>query len=446
MSVVDVSIREYGRLTTDPCARTLDACQISPSAFQWLCGLQSRIAPGGASLLELDGARWLRLNSLVGVIQTPCGTRLEILPKTHEDANDPLPGRRMLRKMVSALLDLPAKEAGAAHLKRFDVPLTEWVMERFLHALERLVVQGLRRDYVRIEEELPYLRGRLNVDRQIRQSPGRQHLFHVRHDVFVPDRAENRLLKLALERVRKATRNADNWRLAHELSARMQEIPASQRVQDDWRAWSDSRLMAGYRSVLPWCALVLGQGMPLALSGAHQGLSVLFPMEKLFEAYVARWLRKRLPPDLQLVEQSRSESLCLHMGSPIFELRPDLLICDASKNNRMVLDTKWKRIDAGDRPGKYGISEADVYQMLAYGTTYLKGAGPMALIYPAWSRFNKPLSSFHLGMGLDLTVVPFDVERDSLAGETSGQLKALFDNMRHIWPRAGMCAQAAPAN
>lgn len=424
MSGIDLSIREHGRLTTAYCERTLDQCQVTTSAFDWLCALQARIAPGGAKLLELEGREWLRLNSLVGVVQTPCGTRLEILPKTHEDAADPVPGRRLLRKMIAALLDIPAKEAGAAQLERFDVPLTEWIIECFLRALERLVVQGLRRDYVRIEEELPYLRGRLNVNQQMRQSPGRRQLFHVRHDVFVPDRAENRLLRLALEKVRTSTRDADNWRLSHELSVRMQEVPASKQVNADWNAWSESRLMAGYRSVRPWCELILGGGIPIALAGEHEGLSLLFPMESLFESYVTQWLRKQLRPDLVLVEQSRGRSLCWHMGRPMFELRPDLLIKDASKNECIVLDTKWKRIDADDRPNKYGISEADVYQMLAYGTTYLNGTGPMVLIYPAWGRFNKPLSPFSLGVGLELLVAPFDLERDVLDAEVIEDLKA----------------------
>lgn len=414
MKTVLVSVREYARLTTAICTNTLDTHHISATAFDWLCTLQSRLRSGGACLLEVEGRQWLRLDSLVGVIQTPCGTTLEILPKTHNSEDGIAGSRTMLRKMVMALLDLPAKEAGEAALERFDVPLTEWVMRQYLLTLQRLVQRGLRQDYVRVEEELPYLRGQLHTTAQMRQLPGRAHHFHVRHDVFVPNRAENRLLKLALERVRYATNQADNWRLAHELSARLHEVPTSTQPQQDWREWSHTRLMSHYQPIRPWCHLVLGQGMPVALAGDQQGLSLLFPMEKLFEAYVARWLRKHLPQPLRLTAQAASEYLCWHDEQRIFQLRPDLLVRDHNGITVMVLDTKWKRLEAGNRSGNYGLAQGDFYQMLAYGQTYLKGRGTLALIYPAWESFDAPLPMFEMGHGLRVEVLRFDIKNDRL--------------------------------
>lgn len=414
MKAVTVSVREYAHLTTGACTNTLDTHHISATAFDWLCTLQSRLRPGGASLLEVEGRQWLRLDSLVGVIQTPCGTVLEILPKTHDHDDDASCSRTMLRKMVASLLDLPAKEAGEAALEHFDVPLTEWVMRQFLLALQRLVQQGLRHDYVRVEEELPYLRGQLHSTAQMRQLPGRAHHFHVRHDVFVPDRAENRLIKLALERVRHATNQADNWRLAQELSARLHEVPASTQPPQDWRAWSRARLMSHYQPIYPWCQLVLGQGMPAALAGDQQGLSLLFPMEKLFESYVARWLRKHLPLHLCLTAQAASEYLCWHNDRRMFQLRPDLLLRDHKGAAVLVLDTKWKQLDAANRANNYGLAQSDFYQMLAYGQTYLEGQGKLALIYPSWRGFDAPLPIFEMGHGLRMEVLRFDLSNDKL--------------------------------
>lgn len=414
MKEVLVSVREYARLTTAICTNTLDTHHISATAFDWLCTLQSHLRPGGASLLEVEGRQWLRLDSLVGVIQTPCGTTLEILPKTHNSEEGIGASRTMLRKMVMSLLDLPAKEAGEAALERFDVPLTEWVMRQYLLALQRLVQRGLKQDYVRIEEESPYLRGQLNTMAQMCQLPGRAHYFHVRHDVFLPDRAENRLLKLALERVRQTTNQADNWRLAQELSVRMHEVPASTQPHRDWRMWSHTRLMSHYQPIRPWCQLVLGQGMPVALAGDQHGLSLLFPMEKLFESYVARWLRKHLPQHLCLTAQAASGYLCWHDERWIFQLRPDLLVSDHDGTTVMVLDTKWKRVEAANRSCNYGLAQGDFYQMLAYGQIYLKGQGKLALIYPAWEGFDTSLPVFEMGNGLRVKVLRFDIKNDLL--------------------------------
>lgn len=131
-----------------------------------------------------------------------------------------------------------AREISATSLELFDAPLSEWVMGQFLNELDLLIKRGVRFDYQRLEEEQRFLRGQLNMVAQMRQPPGRQHHFQIRHDVFLPDRAENRLLKLALELVAKTTQDAANWRLASELRAMLAEMPASRHVSMDLRAWA----------------------------------------------------------------------------------------------------------------------------------------------------------------------------------------------------------------
>ena len=100
--------------------------------------------------------------------------------------------------MLQAILNLPApREVGVADVVQFKRPLHEWVIAQFLAELDVLIKRGIRFDYQRIEEEQRYLRGQLNVVGQMRQPPGRQHIFQIRHDVFLPDRPENRLIKAA---------------------------------------------------------------------------------------------------------------------------------------------------------------------------------------------------------------------------------------------------------
>lgn len=407
-----ISVREYARLTTEPCEKTLDQARISPSAFEHLSRLNARVGRGGASLIQLEGSRWLRLDNHVGVVQTPCGTTLEILPKHHDDGDSLSTSRALLRKMIQALLELPRREVGAAMLERFDAPLTEWVMREFLLELETLIKRGVRFEYRRVEEELPFLRGQLNTMRQLRQAPGKDHRFHVRHDVFVPDRPENRLLRSALERVRCATTDPDNWRLANELTVRLSDVRESSHWREDFRAWGNDRLMAHYRSVRPWCELILSRSMPMALVGEAQGLSLLFPMEKLFEHYVGRWLRERLPRHAHLKVQASGHSLCQHEGKPVFQLEPDLLV--SRGDQRWVLDTKWKRVDSANRAEKYNLNQADFYQMLAYGERYMGGSGDMALIYPRSATFSRALAPFHFNSNLRVHVLPFDLDKDEL--------------------------------
>ncbi len=408
-----LTIREYARLTTaEVVADDLDCVQIAENDFNWLCELSSTFNKGGATLLQLEGRNSLKWDSYVGVLEMPSGTRLEILPKHFEGGDCKNKSRKLLVKMIKNALSLKPRQATVTGLELFDAPLTEWVMGQFLAELDHLIKRGIRFDYQRVEEEQRFLRGQLNVVAQMRQPPGRQHHFQIRHDIFLPDRAENRLLKLALEQVAKATQDASNWRLANELRSMLAEIPTSRQIQADFRAWSRDRLMAHYQSVKPWCELILNRKMPIAVADEWQGMSLLFPMDKLFERYVETWLRRSLPSTAKLIAPASRYSLCEHEQKPIFRLEPDLLVQHAGMD--WILDTKWKRLNAADRENKYGLSQTDFYQLFAYGQKYLGGQGELVLIYPHWSPFQTALPLFDFGGGLTLRVLPFDLEREYL--------------------------------
>ena len=432
-----ITVREYARLTTERVEEpSLDRAQVPVSAFDWLCRLNSGFTRAGASLVQIEDRRWLRLDSYVGVLETPCGTRLEILPKHMEDDGDPAVSRALLKRMISAALDLPARNAGPASLQRFQAPLSEWIMGKFLAALDHLVKRGMRSDYLRIESTERYLRGQLDTVRQLRQPPGRQHIFQIRHDIFVPDRPENRLLKTALESVCRATQEPAQWQLAQELRSLLHDIPASRDVDADFKCWRSDRLMAHYQPLRPLCELILYQQMPLALAGEWHGISMLFPMEKLFERYVESALRQKLVKGARLIAQPSWHSLCGHMGEPIFRLQPDLLV--EQGNRRWILDAKWKLLDGADRYGKYGLSQSDFYQLFAYGQKYLDGQGEMVLIYPQHRRFTDPLPAFDFGGGLQLRVIPFDLAKGCLVhnGCTGLPFRATEDHVAE--PRAAL--------
>lgn len=411
-----VVVREYAQLTSQPIAvPTIDIASIPQSAFDWLCDLQSKFKKNGATILHVESGRRLKLDNYVGVLQTPCGTVIEVLPKITEDIGETAANnsRNLLIKMLKTALDLPVRTADHADIQKFKHPLLEWVMKEFINTLDHLMKRGLRFDYQRVEEEQRYLRGQLNINKQLRQPPGREHIFNIRHDLFLPDRPENRLLKTALIRVCKLTQHPNTWRLAHELAGILSEVPATKNTRDDFQKWRNDRLMAHYQPVRPWCELVLGQHMPLAMQGSTQGISLLFPMEKLFETFVEKKLRKLMSPPYTLKPQAASKSLCEHSGGHMFQLRPDLMIMDV-KSMCAVLDTKWKLLNGADKSNKYGLSQSDFYQLFSYGHKYLNGEGRMMLIYPKTTEFFEPLPVFDYGHDLNLWVVPFDLEAEKL--------------------------------
>jgi len=410
-----IVVREFARLTTaDVVSGSLDLAQVTASAFDWLCRESARLQRSGASLVQLEDRRCLRLDNYVGVMETPCGTRIEILPKSLDDADDASASRRTLRRMLEGCLDVRRRETAPTDIQAFEAPLTEWVMRQFLQALQLLVKRGVRFEYHAVREEQRFLRGRLEIARQLRQPPGRAHLFQIEHDIFDANRPENRLLRTALDRVCRLTRDAANWRLSHELATYLAPVPASTDVAADFRRWRNDRLLAHYRPVRPWCELILGDEMPISVLGSWHGCSLLFPMEQLFERYVEACLRRTLPEGAVLKASATSRHLAQHEGQPWFTLVPDFLLTVGGQTR--VLDTKWKRIDQmqNNASDKYRLRQEDFYQLFAYGERYLSGAGELLLIYPKTSTVSAPLPVFYFSDTLRLWVVPFDLELGQL--------------------------------
>lgn len=417
----DFTVREYAFISIayKGCPKSsLDHAYITESAFEHLCSLSASFSKHGAKVFELAGRRKLKLDQYVGVIETLCGTRIEILPKHVElnggsDQEVIRQERKLLQKMLSVSLHLPYKEVSSANLNRFKQPLHEWIISQFLASFERLVQRGLRFDYNRVQEEQKFLRGQLQHVKYMRQPPSKRHIFPIEHDVYEVNRPENRLIRTALEIVCKKTKDVSNWKLAQELRLRTGEIPRSQNIRQDLRQWQTGRLLASYDEIKPWTELVLGEYMPVSTQGDWRGMSLLFPMEKLFEHYVAYHLRRNLP-EHQVKTQHATEHICEHSQSRIFKLKPDIFI-DRSKSNakNIVMDTKWKLIDQNDRGGRYGLKDSDIQQMFAYSHYYLEHQSEVILVYPyRKDKFTQLLDDFDFRNteGAKLRVVPFNLD------------------------------------
>lgn len=382
---------------------------IPSSAFTWLETLASQRKKGEAEFLRHYGQS-LQVRNFVGVLETPCGTVIEILPKI-ADTDNPEADRALLLKMLNVVYKLKPRESTEASLETRQGSLLEILITRFLQEVSRIVHRGIRSDYVRIKEEAAFIKGRLRIAQQIRQPISRQHYFQIEYDKFLPDRAENRLIKAALRVVSKSSQQMENQRLARELLFVFDAIPCATQINRDFSRWSAQRDMVHYRPVKPWVELILMRETPWFLQGKWQGISLLFPMEKLFESYLEILLRRQLLPTYELIPQSTLHSLVQHNDKALFQLKPDMCILQG-RDTKLVLDAKWKRLENGT--DKYGLSQADFYQLFAYGQKYLSGVGEMLLIYPKTSQFETMLAPFHFDDKLTVWAVPFCLERDEL--------------------------------
>ena len=91
-------------------------------------------------------------------------------------------------------------------------------------------------------------------------------------------------------------------------------------------------------------------------------------------------------------------------GNRVFWLKPDIALMEGGQV-RYVLDAKWKRLDPV-KPN-HDVSQADVYQLFAYGKRY--GCRRVVLLYPKTAVFRETLRFRFVDEDLALTCFPFDV-------------------------------------
>lgn len=412
----EITIREYGLLVKGGNNCDISCSSIPASAFEWLLVNGQGVGESNRELIRVKRqgkSIALQAVNFVGVLDTPCGSRIEILPKVTANDENPELARKTLLKMLSVVEKLKLEQFHQSSLQTLKQPLFEVLITQFLQATSKLIKRGLRSQYKRIEKETSFLKGQLLTAKQIRQRPGRQHYFQVSHDVFTTDRAENRILHSAIAQVFKWAKSTNNQRLARELLFVFHDIEKSTDYKSDFRKWSKDRTLAHYRDIKPWCELILSQQSPITMSGVNNGVSFLFPMEVLFERYVAAKLKRQISKPLRITEQTQSKALTKHKEQNWFKLRPDIVVYN-DKTIVSVMDTKWKLLNQNLKTGKdkYNLAQSDMYQLFAYGEKYMNGEGELYLIYPKHENFETPLEHFSFKPGLQLNVVPYDLVND----------------------------------
>ncbi|WP_414613081.1 McrC family protein [Stenotrophomonas pavanii] len=408
--------------------------------FAWLDTQSLRSdedAPGWLKPTQLNGQRAIQVTSYVGVIRAPCGFQIEVLPKTGRDTS-PEEARALLIEMLKCLAGFRHIKTANADLVAERMPLLEVFIQQFLMAVGSLIKRGLRSDYVTRQDNLFALRGRLLVARQISQNLVRRDRFFTEHDEFSQNRPENRLIHTALRYVLTLCRSQESQRVARELGFVFADVPLSVDVALDVQRIRLDRGMGYYESALDWAKLILQGLSPISGMGKHHAPSLLFPMEAVFEAYVEKHLARQLRDDFVLKAQASSQHLVAHDAQRWFRLKPDLLV-KQKQTTRLVLDTKWKLLDSAKKNGreKYQISQADFYQLYAYGHHYLDGNGDIVLIYPKTDAFAEPLPVFGFpkAHGMRLWVLPFCLKKRQLMLPASPAFDVTFiqDNSIKAW-------------
>lgn len=254
-----------------------------------------------------------------------------------------------------------------------DCRSLEEFYERLANVLARRVLDRARRGYYRAylgqRDQLPFVRGRLDMGHVLRTPWSPKPLCEF--EEHTADIEENQILTWTLwritqsgvcsERVLPAVRQA--FRSLQGVTS-LEPIAANRCVGRLY-----NRLNDDYRPLHALSRFFLEQSGPSHHIGDRQVMPFLIDMDRLFELFVAEWLTQKLPPKWTL---KRQEEVPLGEDRH-FTYRIDLVLYDNETGDvQAVIDTKYKAVD---KPGMDDIQQVHSY-------AHSKGSRQAVLVYP----------------------------------------------------------------
>lgn len=238
--------------------------------------------------------------------------------------------------------------------------------------VDRLVGEGLAKDYVPHRVERPPYPGALDVREHLGRFAARADRLVTRTRRLTADTPRNQALAAAVAALQRCGLQPSARRAIERTAGALRSISASVLDPSGVRALIGAHRLGRYDPALRLAALV-ADGRGLEASGAGlPSASVLFHLPSLWEDYVAAWVQVTHPGR----RVTTQHPFAVTEGGEITG-RADVVVLADGEQPAELFDAKYKRVGAVPSAG-------DVYQMVTYcqrwqvqrATLVYPGAGP----------------------------------------------------------------------
>jgi 5-methylcytosine-specific restriction enzyme subunit McrC len=219
------------------------------------------------------------------------------------------------------------------------------------------------------------MRGKLLTDPYMQQqlATGQWQKLQTRYAALQYDNGFNRLVKYVATQLLPLASRKSIQPLESVLFL-LQEVSEQEFFLSDMDTIHVNRLYEDHQEILQMCRFFLASEALCPPGQEGMYFSFLVPMERVFEYFVAGFLRHHFP-QIQAKVQSRSY-LATWQGSPVFQIRNDIWI----PATNIILDTKYQLLNHDLEHLRKDINQADLYQMLAYAVR--RNSTQVHLLYP----------------------------------------------------------------
>ena len=362
-----------------------------------------------------DDYEFFKITKAVIIPQNFVGTiplddiQIEILPKIPLVENNIEAEKIRFLEILQSIDYFKEKIFSNSKIEITDTSILEIFIYLFIEEVEKILKKGLIYKYVDKNRNLNIFKGKLDINSHIKYNFSHKERFFMKFDKFLMDSLENIIIKLTIQKLKKVSINPKNKENLNKIGHYFENVSILENSIENLKCLTFNRMNDYYKNAIQWAKIFLNnQSSSIFSTNNGEIPSVLFPMETIFENYIANKLvniiQKKISSELLIKIQDSSCSIFsnislnnIEIDNNILRIRPDIVIKNKNTKEIFILDTKWKVLNKLD--DKFKISTEDIYQMLAYVKTYNDRnknnytCKKAYLIYPATNMSQNTFSS-----------------------------------------------------
>lgn len=380
----------------------------------------------------------LKSNKYVGVIHFENQT-INLLPKIFYDSS-----KEVLEDDVKVInshvlwwlsycrkLKFPNYQTG---LNNEQADFFEILIYLFGKYTKELLNSSIYQKYIEIENELSFVKGRIDFNNYITNnlSRGRNHKVSCAYDSFEMNNNFNQCIKQVTKLLLTASKDNQNKRNLNDILFLLDEVSDVSIGADECKRILFNPMFSSFETVRDYCVLFLENSVSFNYKNSLKLFAFLLPMEYVFEDFIFGFIDREID-GVKPFRQVKDKFLDTEQK---FNLRPDLLL--ETLSNKFIADTKYKMVYAAENDSKKGISQNDLYQMTAYAIRF--GISDIKLFYPKTIISNDQTNHHSIKIedvlannrSINIEAYKLSVIDKNITSESIKKSKLLFENFESL--------------
>jgi len=220
---------------------------------------------GGKSavtVVQKDGINCFAAGPYCGFACFSDGTLVEVLPPVGRD-------RDFARKVLCSEFCRRCGFRFDPSYFKIDMNFMEFIISVFAGETMKIIKSGVLSAYASREENMTAVHGTIMFAENIRRNLVHRERLYVRHDVFTPDRAENRIIKSAAALFIKVTNDPRSSHLLNEALSYLDEVRMPRDIPSEFTMCINTRNTKKYSTILNICRMLFANDSGTAFSGKN---------------------------------------------------------------------------------------------------------------------------------------------------------------------------------